>query len=214
MAVIGFANQKGGCGKSTTSIHFAYWLTHKKNRSVVVVDADAQKSSSVWMGGMEHRIESIAMNDPDSLLEQIPDLETKYDFVVIDGPAGLVESTRAILFRTTLAVIPCQPTGVDLRSASDTVRLIKQAQSVRGGLPKAAVFLNRAVKGTKLKTEAIEVLSQIPTVTSLNAIIHQRQIIADTSGQSCTVWELGSPAAQEAAVEYEGLFEEILSCVN
>ncbi len=44
---------------------------------------------------------------------------------------------------------------MDLRSASDAMRLVKQAQSVRGGLPKAVMFLSRAVKGTKLKDEAI-----------------------------------------------------------
>jgi chromosome partitioning protein len=41
--------------------------------------------------------------------------------------------------------VPCQPTGVDLHSASETVRLIAQAQSIRSGVPKAVVFLSRAV---------------------------------------------------------------------
>ena len=62
---------------------------------------------------------------------------------------------RAILFRADLAVIPCQPSGVDLRSAADAVKLVKQALSVRNGPPEALVFLSRAVKGTKLKDEAI-----------------------------------------------------------
>lgn len=73
----------------------------------------------------------------------------------MDGARSLAESTRAILFRTELAVIPCQPSKLDLDTAADTVRLIKQAQSVRAGLPKAAIFLSRAQKNTKLKTEAI-----------------------------------------------------------
>ena len=44
------------------------------------------------------------------------------------------------------------------------MRLIKQAQSVRGGSPSAAVFISRAVKGTKLKDEAIALLSKIQDV--------------------------------------------------
>jgi chromosome partitioning protein len=45
------------------------------------------------------------------------------------------------------------------------VRLIKQAQSVRQKSPKALMFLSRAVKGTKLKTEALELLGKLtPTI--------------------------------------------------
>ena len=133
------------------------------------------------------------------------------DSLVVDGPASLAEATRAILFRADLAIVPVQPTGVDLRSASDAVRLIKQAQSVRGGLPAAAVFLSRAVKGTKLKDEALALLSKTPEVTMLKTVIHQKQAIADTSGQSATVWDLPSRPASSSAREYERLFKEILS---
>ncbi|MEG5049755.1 MULTISPECIES: hypothetical protein [unclassified Microcoleus] len=45
------------------------------------------------------------------------------------------------------------------------MRLIKQAQSVRQGPPQAVMFLSRAVKGTKLKTEAMELLGKLtPTI--------------------------------------------------
>lgn len=211
MTIIALINQKGGCGKSTTAVHFAYWLANKKKKKVMLVDADAQQSSSEWLGGMEQPIPSKVVQTPDDLLEQIPELATQYSQLVIDGPASLAEATRAILFRADLAIIPVQPTGVDLRSASEAVRLIKQAQSVRGGPPSAAVFLSRAVKGTKLKDEAIALLSQTPEVTLLKTVIHQKQAIADTSGQSATVWDLLSRPAKESGREYERLFKEILA---
>jgi chromosome partitioning protein len=133
MAIISLVNQKGGVSKSTTSVHFAYWLTVKQKKQVLLVDADAQKSSSQWLAGMDVKIAFIVLQSPDDILEQLPDLRQQYEFVVVDGPASLSEATRAILFRSDLAVIPTQPTGVDLRSASDAMRLVKQAQSVRGG---------------------------------------------------------------------------------
>ena len=210
MAVIALINQKGGCGKSTSSVHLAYWLQFKQNYRVLLVDADAQKSSSQWVEGMENPIPCQVIQSPDDLLEQIPELVKDYDYLIVDGPASLAEETRAILFRTDLAVIPVQPTGVDLRSASDAMRLLKQAQSVRGGFPKGLVFLSRAVKNTKLKEEAIALLSQIPDAKFLKPIIHQKQAVADTSGQSLTVWDLPGQAASEAAAEYERLFKVIL----
>ena len=210
MAVIALINQKGGCGKSTSSVHLAYWLQFKQNYRVLLIDADAQRSSSQWVEGMENPIPCQVIQSPDDLLEQIPELVKDYDYLIVDGPASLAEETRAILFRTDLAVIPVQPTGVDLRSASDAMRLLKQAQSVRGGFPKGLVFLSRAVKNTKLKEEAIALLSQIPDAKFLKPIIHQKQAVADTSGQSLTVWDLPGQAASEAAAEYERLFKAIL----
>ena len=211
MTIIGLINQKGGVSKSTTSIHLAYWLSVKKKKKVLLVDADSQKSSSQWIDGMDQPIPVSILQSPDEILEQLPDLSRNYEYVIVDGPASLSEATRAILFRCDVAVIPTQPTGVDLRSASDAMRLVKQAQSVRGGLPKALIFLSRAVKGTKLKEEAISLLSQIPDAQFLKAVIHQKQAIADTSGQSATVWDLSGTAAAESGQEYNSLFKEILS---
>jgi chromosome partitioning protein len=214
MPLIAFVNQKGGCAKSTTAVHFAYWLQEKKKQSVLVVDADAQRSSSIWLGGLEHRISSEVIQTADDLLEQLPSLAERAQYLVVDGPAGLSEAIRAILFRCDVAVVPCQPTGVDLRSASDAIRLIKQAQSVRHGQPTAGVFLSRAIKGTKLKSEAITLLSKSPEVKTLKSVIHQRQIVADTFGQAATVWDLPGTPASDTAKEYEQLFEEIMELLT
>ena len=209
--VISLVNQKGGVSKSTTSVHLAYWLIKKKKRKTLLIDADSQKSSSLWVEGMEDtKIPYKVIGSPDDLLEQTPELAEGYEYVIVDAPASLSEATRAILFRSDLAFIPVQPTGVDLRSANDAMRLVKQAQSVRGGLPKAVMFLSRAVKGTKLKDEAIALLSKNPGATLLDTVIHQKQAIADTSGQSATVWDLTGRPASESASEYEKLFKEML----
>jgi chromosome partitioning protein len=211
MTIIALINQKGGCGKSTTALHFTYWLATRKKKKVLLVDADAQQSSSLWLAGMELQIPYKVAQTPDELLDLLPKLAGQCDLLIVDGPASLAEATRAVLFRADLAIVPVQPTGVDLRSASDAVRLIKQAQSVRGESPAAALFLSRAVKGTKLKDEAIALLSKTPEVTLLKTVIHQKQAIADTSGQSATVWDLPSRPATESAREYERLFKEILA---
>ena len=94
------------------------------------------------------------------------------------------------------------------------MRLVKQAQSVRGGLPKAALFLSRAVKGTRLKEEAYALLNSNPGAVLLKTAIHQKQAIADTSGQGATVWDLPGKPAAESAKEYERLFKEILKLLS
>jgi ATPases involved in chromosome partitioning len=213
-AIVAFVNQKGGCAKSTTAVHFAHWLV-QQDKSVLVVDADAQRSSSQWCSKMEPAIATHVLQSPDDLLDQLTDLAATVDYLVVDGPAGLSEATRAILMRADLAVVPVQPSGIDVQSAADAVRLIKQAQSVRQGPPKAVMFLSRAVKGTKLKTEAMELLGKLtPTIKVLKSVIHQKQVIADSSGQAATVWDLGGQPAKDSGKEYGRLFKEIVGALK
>jgi len=90
----------------------------------------------------------------------------------------VVETTRAILFRADLAIIKSKPTGLDLHSAFDAVRLIGQAQSVRGGSPKAALFLSQAVKGTKIENGDRALLAKTKEVS----LLAQKQALADAFG--------------------------------
>lgn len=207
--IVAFVNQKGGTGKSSTSVHFVVWLAKKQLGQVLLVDADPQRSSSLWLQSMSTKMQAVTLDSSDDLLDQLPPLKSECEYLVVDGPAGLAEPTRAILLRADLAVVPVQPTGLDIHSASDTVRLLRQAQSVRGRIPTAAMFLSRAQKGTKLKDEAMTLLREIPDVTVLQTVIHQKQAIADAFGQAATVWDLGK-GANEAAREYEKLFQEIM----
>jgi chromosome partitioning protein len=181
---------------------------------VIIVDSDAQRSSSTWIARLQQDIPCQVLQTSDELLEELPKLSQQYDWVIVDGPAALSEVTRAIVLVADLALVPCQPTGVDLESASDTVRLLNQAQRVRQGDPKAALFVNRAVKGTRLKDEALEVLQVMPGVTVLNVVVHQRQILADAFGQNATVFDLTGSTAGIARRELESLFKDALEVLN
>jgi chromosome partitioning protein len=213
MPIVAVVNQKGGAGKSTVSVHLARWLL-KRKQSVVVVDADAQQSSSKWLSRLEQDISCKVVQNSDELLDELPKLSDAYTWVVVDGPAALSETTRATILGADLAIVPCQPTGVDLESASDTVRLVQQAQRIRRGDPRAVMFVNRAVKGTRLKDEAIEVLRLFPGVTVLDKVIHQRQIIADCFGQNSTVFDLPGSPAGIARREMEELFKQALEGIS
>ena len=217
MPIIGFTNQKGGCAKSTVAVHFVYLLYHLK-RQVFLVDSDAQGTSSSWLKMLQADIPFKAMSNPDELLEELPKLAESYEWVVVDAPAALSEVTRAVVLWSDLVVVPCQPSGVDLASASDTIRLIRQAQAVRKGEPKAIMFVSRAIKGTRLKDEAIQTLKELtkdlPEFAVLDQALHQRQVIADAYGQGVTVFNLSSEPAKEAKKEFESLFQAMFKAME
>lgn len=189
--LIGILNRKGGCGKSTTAVHLAHWLAQRK-QSVIVIDSDGQTSSSQWLAKLN--LPSLVVNDPDDLFDQIALYSGQYESVIVDSPAVLGETAKAVLLSVDFALVPVQPSNLDLLATKDFVRLVNQAQKIRKGTPKAAMFLSRASKGTVLLREAQEVLSQTQGLTLLKQVIYQRQVIADAPGQSATVFNMSGDA--------------------
>jgi chromosome partitioning protein len=209
VSIISIVNQKGGCGKSTTAVHLVSWLA--RDRSVTLIDADSQQSSSGWISSLEsEKIPYQAILDPEDLFEAIETAGQKYDVVVVDGPGSLSEVTKTILDISDLTLVPCQPSGLDLSSSSKILQVIRQRQKVRGGQPMVGLFLSRAIKGTLLLKEAQQALQRDARFPLLNAIIYQRQCISDAPIQQATVFHLSGAAAKSAASDYEALFQEAL----
>jgi chromosome partitioning protein len=211
--IFALVNQKGGCGKSTTAVHLAYWLSHKG--TVLLIDADSQQSSSTWVNQLQSlTIPCQAILDPEILFEAIEDASNKYDAVVVDGPGSLSEVTKSILDICDLALVPCQPSGLDLSSSSKILQVICHRQKVRGGQPLVGLFLSRAIKGTVLLKEAQQALSSDHRFPLLKTIIYQRQCISDAPIQQSTVFSFNSPSAQAASLDYQNLFKEALKLLD
>ncbi|MEG4115075.1 hypothetical protein QUA37_25145 [Microcoleus sp. Pol12A6] len=77
-----------------------------------------------------------------------------------------------------------QPSGIDVQSAADAVRLIKQAQSVRLGSPQAVMFRLPCGKGDKAKNRSNRAVGKTYThhQAVFKSVIHQKPAIADSSG--------------------------------
>jgi len=212
--LIAVLNQKGGVGKSTTGVHLARWL-QLQGQAVHFADLDPQQTGSFWLQAAEgFSIPSTVIPaDADAALEQLPPLAGAADAVVVDGPAGLNDATRAVMLLADLVLTPVQPAGADLRSAVDVLRQLGQARRIRGGPPDAAIFLNRATKGSRLLTEAREVIGGLEGFRALKQAITQRQCLSDCYGQATTVFEAGTGPPLEAAEEYSRLFAELLKAI-
>ncbi len=205
--IVAVANQKGGVGKSTVAVHLAVWLSEKGGK-VALVDSDVQGSSSVWLKEAAPSVPLFRLQTPDDVLEQLPKMRGEFDYIVVDGPAGLSEVTRAVLFVTDLTLLPCGPSVLDLRAANDAIRVLKQVQSIRQGPPRAVLVPNKVQVAYRLSQEMIEAAQTlgIPAAAPLKL----RQAYADAAGQGSVVWRMKTKSASDAAGEIQNLFEEVL----
>ena len=216
--IIAFVNQKGGVGKTTGAVHAADRFARKGKR-VILVDADAQKSSSQWLAELntsspQLKLSSLAIIDPEDLFDRLQKLAEEYDLVVVDGPAKSNEITKAILARCHLALIPCRESIVELRSSGDILRLIRQVRELRGSFPKAVIYMTQVKNGTVLLREAQEALGDEPDIPLMKTIVYDRQVFKDAPGQATTVFGMTGKPAKDAAKLYDSLFTEALKVFN
>ena len=210
--IIAFINLKGGSTKSSSAVHLCRYLLGK-NKTVALVDADSQATSSTWVKNLEKEIprpKIYRLTEPDPLLDEIPEIASNFDDVVIDGAGGLAEVQRTILLLTDLVFIPVQPSAPDISASHQAIKAVSRARQIRGGKPIAYTFLSRVVPKTLLLAEAREVLSTYKEVPLLKAEIPQRQVAADVMGQGSTLFDLKTRSAKEVANFYRQLFDEVL----
>ena len=205
--IIAIANSKGGVGKSTVAVHLAAWL-HEQGHRVTLADCDTQQSSSEWIREAVPAVKAVRLDNPDVILNELPLLAADTDFVIADGPGSQTETSRALLLRADLAIVPCKASMLEVRALAKATEVLRVSQDIRNGSPKAVIVLSMVGKNYRLTQDMKEAARalNLPLATTPMTL---RQIYADAPGQGAVVWNMGS-RARNAAEEVDQIFREIL----
>lgn len=142
MAVISFANPKGGAGKTTTALLLASELA-EKGAQITIIDADPEKWISGWgaLPGKPSNIEIVRDVSEDTIVDQIEEASAQAQFVVVDleGTASLMVANA--IGMSDLVVIPTQGSSMDAKGGAKTIRLIRnQERMARRSIPHSVVL--------------------------------------------------------------------------
>lgn len=203
--IIVVLNGKGGVGKTTTAVNLA--AIFAENRSVLMVDADPQKSASWWIEREDtspFEFDFSQENDA-TLLRKLQGIQD-YDLIVIDTPPALnSEALAAVIPVADYLLLPSPPAPMDIAALVHTVKSTVQPAGI-----KHRVLLTKVdSRSLKEAQEAQSMLTELD-IPAFQAFIrsykaHERAAI---DGVSITQWK--GPNAQEAKADYYRVAAEIL----
>jgi chromosome partitioning protein len=143
--LIAVGNLKGGTGKSTIAVNLACALL-SADRTVALVDADAQGTATDWHagGGLPVLVETLPLGsqrDAQHWVARVLSLKAAADFVVVDLPPQVDSGIASALLLADLMLVPVSPSGADLRATGRALDLLRRARAVRRSAKPAAMLV-------------------------------------------------------------------------
>lgn len=213
--IITLASKKGGTGKSTVCASLAATLALRGHR-VLVVDADPQGSvaGAAWTAPDDQPFPATVVSLAGAgakLARELKQHVERFDFILIDTEAGTAfEATQSALLVSDLVIVPCQPSGADVRALSLLTPLIAQVRPLNEDL-QAVILPSRVGRNTVART--------LSPVLANHGLPVLRSAIADRAA-FLEVLTTGVPvqrqgrSGKEAVREVEALADEVLTLIK
>lgn len=258
MKIIALMNQKGGVGKTTTTVNMAAGLV-RAGKKVILIDADLQGNATTALGlqvpqqkdvacdlfavltsactlqdamltrlvPSKHKNSSldiipatIALSGFDQVVRALPskqlllkqllhDLDSSYDYVLIDCPPSLGLMTINALVAADEVIIPVQPEFFALQGISqllDTVALLQK--SMNPNLKIGGVVCTRFNR-RKIHNEVLSCLQDRFEGTLFATKIHENIAIAEAPSFGQTIFEYNAKCS--GTYDFELLVKEFLN---
>jgi chromosome partitioning protein len=178
MAVITFANTKGGAGKTTAVLLLATELARRGFR-ICVIDTDPQRWISKWREAADSRVDFpvITYVSAASLQQHVIENRDRVDHVIIDLPGAQSPILATAIGLSNHVLIPVQGSTMDAQGGAQVLELLKYLDD------RAAIKIPHSV-----------VLSRVNSLVTTRALLAAKQLLS-----SRNVHVLDTPIIERSA---------------
>lgn len=208
MKTIVIANQKGGSGKSTSTVHLAVAAEQAGDGPVVISDTDPQGSTGDWFNQRKKasidtpRYAPLTLSDLPNNIRALENAGVSYLFI---DTAPSIGSVNAELFKVAdLILVPLNPTPADLRALVKGLPTIKQSGRPFNFMLSRVRPNLRNNDGTAMALEALGLV--------LPGRMHERVIYAESFAHGKTAFEIEPNGV--AAQELISIWQSLKNMVN
>ena len=206
MATIALIGNKGGAGKSTLSVNLASALNRRAK--TIILDADPQRSVLQWraMGAGPSVAVVDAVADLPGTLAAHGDAFAHH---VIDCPPSVdAPQTRTALRLVDLALIPVQPSPLDIWATVHIEREVEAAREQNTGL-RALLVINQLEPRTRLSRMMRQALAEL-SIPAAGTAVRRRMAFRMSALEGRSVFDFGS-RGRDAGAEIQQLIEEVMA---
>lgn len=204
-------SQKGGCAKSTLATNISVQLKKLGKKSVILIDADAQKTTSTWANDREElNVEEIsAIEKTGNIKKTILEINEKYEYVIIDTAGHDSKELRTGLLAADIFITPFAASQAELDTLPKLWETVEEAMDFNEKLKVFGIFsrvnTNPSVKSVE---EAKEFLIDLPKLQILKSMTFNRKIYEDALTEGLGVVEMDNKKAKS---EIESIVKELLN---
>jgi len=212
-----FGHQKGGVGKSTIAINFAYKI-QKIYKDLILLDLDSQNSAMLFNQlRMSQNLPVIqCVKESDIAFN---DFINKYandrnNLLIVDSGGYDSDINRAALIRADIIITPVGISQIEIFGLQKFRKILKEASEALGKNIKTNVLINNVDSRSKAKLKDLQeyIKNQNEYFNLLNATIHARADFKNSYGDGLTIEEFNNKSI--ANTEVEQLVKEVIKLIN
>lgn len=183
---------KGGGGKTTIATNLCV-MRSAKDKKVLLVDADEQRTASDWASQRE----ALGLSTPwvtiqlsgKAIHSELKKMMNDYDDVIIDVGGRDTTSQRSALVIANCCIIPFKPKSFDMWTLGGVKTMISEIRTINPNLQTFAVINQADARGTD-NIDALEMLKEVEEFVCLPVAIGHRKAFANAASEGLAVVEL------------------------
>ena len=215
--IVLFSHQKGGVGKSTIAINFAYQI-QKKYKDITILDLDSQHSAILFnqlrMSEKLLTIKCVTQNDINLGKFLSHYKADKSNLLIIDSGGYDSDINRTALIKADIIITPVGISQIEIFGLQKFAKILKDASEVLDTKIKTNVLLNNVDSRSKSKLKDLKkyIRTKPNYFNLLNTTLYSRADYKNSYGDGLTVKEYNKKGqAQEEIKEFT---KEIYKLLN